>query len=185
MSSNYAFEESGGAALRGRGSVVDIDAVASADHRADEAAQFVQAFAKVWAHPTMEGFARLLHPDVRLAAPMMKTTVGRDAGLEELGRLLWLRPDVRIEVNRWGARGDVVLIELTLMATVGGRLLRVPAVDRILLKDGLVLERVTYADPIPVLLTLLRHPRDFLRWVRSRWGVRRPPDRGPAPQLRE
>jgi ketosteroid isomerase-like protein len=140
-----------------------------------DAARFVGRFAAVWAQPSLDGFAALLHPDARLSAPqmVMNTTTGREDGLEELRRLLVLWPDVHVDVNRWSASGDVVFIELTMVATIGGQTLRVPAVDRIALKNGLVIERVSYTDSLSPLLTLLRHPSEWLRWWKSGLGFPR------------
>jgi hypothetical protein len=134
-------------------------------------ARFVDAFAAAWAQPSVEGLGALLHPEVRLVAPMMNVTAGKAAGMEEMRRLLLLWPDVRIEVERWSGSGNLVFIEITLHATAGGRPLRMRAIDRITLADGLVIERVTYvADPIAAIAALLLRPRGWRRWWRSGVG---------------
>jgi hypothetical protein len=149
-----------------------------------DAARFVEKFATAWARPTVAGLAVLMHPEVRLRAPLMSPTNGLAASREEMRRLLLLWPDVRIEVERWSASGDLVFIEITMHATVAGRPVRIPAIDRILLRDSLVLERVTYvADPLPLLMTLLLRPSGWGRWWRSGVGAPRRPCRlpeGPA-----
>jgi ketosteroid isomerase-like protein len=143
-------------------------------------ARFVEQFAAAWARPTVERLAALLHPEVRLRAPLMNPTDGYAASREEMRRLLLLWPDVHIEVERWSASGDVVFIEITMHATVAGRPARIPAIDRILLRDGLVLERVTYvAEPLPLLMTLLLRPSAWRRWWRSGLGAPRRPCRLP------
>ena len=140
----------------------------------DTAARFVQAFADVWDRPTPEGMAGLMHPDVRLEAPMMNVTVGKAASLEEMTRLLLLWPDVRVEVERWSGSGDLVFIAFTMIATFAGRPLRIRGTDRIVLKDGLVIDRLTYvADPLSMLSLLLTRPSGWRRWWRSGVGFPR------------
>lgn len=140
----------------------------------DVAQQFVQAFAEAWARPTAERLAALMHPDVRLAAPMMRATVGKTASLEEMRRLLLLWPDVHVEVERWSGSGDVVFIEFTMIATFAARPLRIPGIDRIVLKDGLAFDRVTYvADPLSMLSIPLLRPSGWLRWWRAGVGLPR------------
>jgi hypothetical protein len=145
-----------------------------------DTARFVERFAAAWARPTVERLAALMHPEVRLRAPLMSPTNGLAASREEMRRLLLLWPDVRIEVERWSGSGDLVFIEITMHATVASRPARVAAIDRILLRDGQVLERVTYvADPLPLLTTLLLRPSGWLRWWRSGVGAPRRPCRLP------
>jgi ketosteroid isomerase-like protein len=135
------------------------------------AARFVRAFTEVWARPDADRLGALLHPDVRLAGPMMNTTVGQAAGQEELRRLIALWPDVRVEVRRWSAAGPLVFIEFILHATFAGRPLRIPAIDRILLKDGKCVERVTYvSEPLALLAALVTRPSGWLRWWRAGVG---------------
>ncbi len=147
-----------------------------------DTARFVERFAVAWARPTVERLAALMHPEVRLRAPLMSSTSGLAASREEMRRLLLMWPDVRIEVERWSASGDLVFIEITMHATVAGRPTRIPAIDRILLRDGLVLERVTYvADPLSLLTNLLLRPSGWRRWWRS--GVGAPRRRCRLPEL--
>ena len=63
-------------------------------------------------------------------------------------------PDFRAELERWSAAGNAVFLELTLRANVGAREVRVPAVDRFLLRDGRAVERVSFFDPRPFLEAL-------------------------------
>jgi ketosteroid isomerase-like protein len=131
---------------------------------------FAAAFAEAWAHPTPEGLVKLLHPEVRLEAPMMETTVGHDAAIAEFRRLFELLSDVHGDVQRWSARDDVVFIEWTLSATFAGRPLQWRLVDRFLVADGLGLERVAYFDPLPLAAAIARNPRGWRRWWRSGLG---------------
>jgi ketosteroid isomerase-like protein len=147
------------------------------DNHSESAAAVVARFAERWAHPDADRLMELCHQDVRFHAPLMSPTVGFAACREEFRRLFLLRPDTRIEVHRWSARGNAVFIELTIHMTIGGKPLRIPGVDRLLLKDGLILERVAYADSLPVITALVSTPREWRRWWRSGIGPPRRPCR--------
>ena len=79
-----------------------------------------------------------------------------------------LIPDLHATVHSWAADGAVVFIEFTLDGTIGGTRVRVPAVDRFILRDGLVSERVAHFDPVPVLRAVAASPRAWPKFVRMR-----------------
>ncbi len=119
------------------------------------AADFVARFADFWRPPVdLAKLDSLLHPDVRLVAPGMEPTVGRAAGMAAFRNVFAMTPDLHLDVERWRGDADVVFIEVTLRGTLNGRVLAIPGVDRILLRDGMVLERVAYFDPSPMLAAL-------------------------------
>ena len=142
----------------------------AADASTGGAAEFVARFADAWARPTPERLVALLHPDVRLYAPLTAPTVGLESARDEFRRVFGLFPDLRGEVHRWSASAHVVFIEFTLSATLAGRPLRWHAVDRFLLAGGRGLERVSYFDSAPLALALVMHPSAWLRWWRSGLG---------------
>ena len=96
---------------------------------------------------------------------MMPAVKGRAAARESFERLLRLIPDLHTVVHRWSADGDVVFIEFTLVGTFGGRELRWPAVDRFVLRDGLIAERVSYFDAVPLAIAMLSRPRGWRRLI--------------------
>ncbi|HEY2385788.1 MAG TPA: nuclear transport factor 2 family protein [Candidatus Binatia bacterium] len=113
----------------------------------DPAADFVARFADFWRPPVdLRVLETLLHPDSRLVAPGMPTTVGRAAGIEAFRSVFMLVPDLHIDVVRWRGGGDVVFIETIMRGTMNGHTLEIPAVDRITIRDGMVLERIAYFD---------------------------------------
>jgi hypothetical protein len=76
-------------------------------------------------------------------------------------------PDARAEVDRWSASGDAVFIEFRLTGTIGGQRLEWSAVDRFLLNsDNRSRERVSYFDPMPLVLAGLRSPRGWGQLLR-------------------
>jgi ketosteroid isomerase-like protein len=114
------------------------------------ASDFVAAFADAWARSDPDRLAALLADDVRLEQPLLAPLVGREQARESFRQLFAALPDLRAEVDRWSATGDLLFIEFTFSATVGGRPLRWTAVDRFLLSDGLAVERASYFDPSPL-----------------------------------
>jgi hypothetical protein len=138
------------------------------------AADFVHEFARAWADPSPERLADLAHPDVRLRQPMMRPMRGRAAWREAVRELLGLVPDLRGEVVRWAASGPDLFIELRLRGTLGRRPYEWTLVDHIRLEDGLVRERVSYFDPLPLVLEGLKRPSRLLANLRLQMRRRQP-----------
>jgi ketosteroid isomerase-like protein len=135
----------------------------------DPANDFVRRFAEFWRAPAPERLETLLAPDARLSAPMIPTTSGLEAGRRAFADLFGLIPDMTAEVHRWGATSDGVLIEFTVRGTAGGDPISWESVDRFILnEDGLATERSTYFDSMPLVLTLMRRPRAWPGFTRSR-----------------
>lgn len=135
----------------------------------DGAADFVRRFAEFWRAPVPERLDTVLAPNARLSAPLVPTTSGLEAGRRVFADLFELIPDLTAEVHRWGATADGVLIELTVRGTAGGAPISWQSVDRFVLgDDGLATERFTYFDSLPLALSVLRRPRIWPRFMRSR-----------------
>lgn len=135
----------------------------------DMTADFVSRFAEFWRAPTPDGLDTVLAPDARLSAPMVPTTHGLEAGRKVFADLFELIPDMTAEVHRWGATDDGVLIEFTVRGSAGGEPVSWESVDRFVLDEtGLAIERFTYFDSLPLVLTLTRRPRTWPGFVRSR-----------------
>jgi ketosteroid isomerase-like protein len=130
-------------------------------------ARVIDGFARAWAHPRVEDFVALLHPEVTLLQPVTKPIHGRDAARAEFTRLLAWLPDLEGIVDHSAADGDVVLIAWRLRFTLGGPYeLRI--VDRIVVADGLIREREAYYDSLGLMLTLLGRPSAWLGYLRYR-----------------
>ncbi len=135
----------------------------------DAAADFVGRFAEFWQAPVPERLDTVLASTSRLSAPMVPTTYGLDAGKQIFAELFELIPDMTAEVHRWGATSDGVLIEFTVRGTAGGGPISWQSVDRFVLdENGLATERFTYFDSLPLVLTLMRRPRTWYGFTRSR-----------------
>jgi len=136
-----------------------------------EMAQWVEAFAYVWAAPRerLDELMALLSPDVVLRAPTRPpVSRGHAAGRQAFERAFRALPDLRAEIHRWSASGDVLFVELTFHATIGGHEVTWDDVDRFLFRDGEAIERVAYFDPAKVRKAFLRNPRGMLQLFRMR-----------------
>jgi SnoaL-like domain len=140
----------------------------------EQAADFVRRFAEFWSSPSADRLAMLLADEVRLVAPMTPVTHTLADGERAFSAIFDLIPDLTAEVHGWGATDSGVLIDFTLSGSAGGAPISWRAVDRIEIgEDGLASERVSYFDPLPLILTLARRPRLWPAFVRSRLGGRR------------
>jgi ketosteroid isomerase-like protein len=113
-----------------------------------EGERFVERFADVWGRSDLEGVLSLIADDAVLYAPTLPTAHGKVAARDSFTRLFRAFPDLTATVHGWAAHDDVVFIEFTLKCTFGGRELSWPAVDRFVLRDRLVAERINYFDPL-------------------------------------
>lgn len=129
--------------------------------------EFVAKFADFWSNPSPQRLPELLHPGVVLLQPLAAPMVGIHAAQSEFERIWCCLPDLRGRVDRWCGDGDLVFIEFRLHARVGSTVIEWPNVNRLALRDGKAIERVTYFDPLAILPTLLRHPSIWWRWWRS------------------
>ncbi len=145
----------------------------------DAASAFVEAFADGWRAPAgpdafADHFEPWLDPEVRLIQPRPPLLVGREAFREQFVRPLFgLIPDVQGTVEGWAKSGDTVYIEIKLEGTVGDRRVTLRSCDRVTLRDGLVVERVAYMDPTPLLAAIGRSPRAWPRVIRHQFSARR------------
>jgi hypothetical protein len=136
-----------------------------------QARRFVAEFAKGWDQPDFNRFIthfrRWFDADVRLCQPLAPDGVGHKALIEQFRRLFVLIPDLSGAVRRWAARDDDVFIELELSGTLGRKPISWTACDRIVLRDGIAVERRSYFDPTPLVLAALRRPSAWPRLLRS------------------
>ncbi len=140
----------------------------------EQAADFVRRFEEFWRALVVERLDTVLAPNARLSAPMIATTHGLDAGKRAFAELFELISGMTVQVHRWGATSDGVLIEFTVRGTAGGAPISWESVDRFVLnQDGLATERFTYFDSLPLALVLARRPRAWPGFARSRIKQRR------------
>lgn len=137
-----------------------------------------QAFAErlraAWELPTIDealaAASPLLHPDVVLTQPLLRTRRGRahfDRQMRELARIY---RDLRVRVVGWEADGDVVWVTFEMTGTVGRQRLRMLSRDRFVLAGAVARERRvmmnTWALVRPVLAAPSAWPRAVGVFVR-------------------
>jgi ketosteroid isomerase-like protein len=132
-----------------------------------EAAEFVKRFEQAWARSSADALVELLTDDVVLRQPSLPDTVGKAAAHKAFTQVFQAFPGLTATVHRWAADGDLVFIEFTLSGEFGGRRLSWPAVDRFFLRDGLIAERVNYADGGKLFAEILKRPRGWRRLIGS------------------
>jgi ketosteroid isomerase-like protein len=138
-----------------------------------DAEAWIGAFTEGWRRPAdadefSDPFEPILDPQVRLVQPRIPAAVGRAAFRELFARPAFtLIPDLHADVHDWAVRGDTAYVEFTLRGTLGGRPIEWRAVDRLSLRDGLLVERRSFFDPAPVLLAVATRPRAWPRFLRA------------------
>ena len=133
-----------------------------------EAAAFVEAFDAGWraggpAERFLAHFLPLTQADVLLTQPLSPPVRGHEGMRRQFQALFAAVPDLHAEVFRWGPTPDGALIEFTFKCTFGGRPFRWDACDGVVLRDGLLAERHSYFDPLPLLRPVVSRPRAALR----------------------
>lgn len=123
-------------------------------------ADWVAKFDHLWRNgrASVDGFMSLLSDDVRLIAPGLRSTTGRDAGRVAFEKTFKVFPDLVAEVTRWAANADALFIEMKFSASVGGKPLSWSHVDRFLFRDGQAVERVAFFDNAKLQRAFLRGP---------------------------
>ena len=128
-------------------------------------ADWVAAFSNLWrgGRSNEQRFMDLMGSEIVLSAPGLRPTKGRAAGSEAFRRTFVVLPDLTADVHRWSATGDVLFIEMTFHATIGGRMVHWRNVDRFLFADGYAIERLAYFDPSRLRRAFLRRPSGWLQ----------------------
>ena len=136
-------------------------------------------FEELWAvgGADPERFFRMLDErttaDTVLSQPMAAPVHGPAGARELFGTLFEAIPDLRVDVLRWGATSDGVLLEIRLHGTLGGRPLAWEAVDRFVLNDGKIAARHSYFDPLPLGKAMALSPRTSVKLLPSLINGRR------------
>ncbi len=128
-----------------------------------------EQFADAWAHPEVDRFVALLHPEVRLMQPVTPTVQGRDDAREEFRRLLQWLPDLCGTIDSSGIGSDgQILIAWRLRFTLGRAPFELRIVDRIVAEGRLIREREAYFDSLRFLLATLRRPSAWRGYLQYR-----------------
>ncbi|MEX2193955.1 MAG: nuclear transport factor 2 family protein [Thermoleophilaceae bacterium] len=109
-------------------------------------AEFVERFVSFWRAPDPALIPSLVHPDVRARfVGVVDDVVGVEAYRAQIAAALAVAPDLRLEVVGGFSEGERVLIEWHACCSAGGRPVEFEGMDRLVVRDGLVVDaRVTY-----------------------------------------
>lgn len=136
--------------------------------------EFTSSFQKGWTATKPDGFIAhflpLCHPDVVVDQPLLPTARGPEAYMAGFRRLFALLPDLQAEVQRSAVTEDTVFIESRVTATLGGRPFSFDVADRFTFEDGLIVRRVAYFDPAPILKAVALRPWSLGRVLKSLRG---------------
>lgn len=137
--------------------------MSAATGAATDQAAFVEQFDAGWrggAAGFLDHFLpELVDEQVLLAQPLLPPARGHDGFRAFFEPLFAAIPDLRGEVRGWTPEPDGVTIELELRGTLDGLPLELVTHDRIVLRNGRILERRAQMDMRPLLLAVLRRPR--------------------------
>jgi hypothetical protein len=117
---------------------------------ANEIESFIISFATAWAARDGDAFLALWHPEGRLYTPL----VARPVLGAELTLLVESQkkaaPDFVWQLIGWTSRADVVVIEWQTSRYIAGKRFDWRGVDKIILRDGKILEERVYTDTAPL-----------------------------------
>lgn len=133
-------------------------------------ADWVAEFTRKWqrGRAAASDFMDLMGPQIRLAAPGLRSTIGRDAGTEAFRRTFIVMPDLTASVSHWAEHDNRLFIEMTFHATVGGRRIDWDNVDRFAFEGGYAVERIAYFNPTKVRAAFLGSPAGWLQLAKRR-----------------
>ncbi len=138
---------------------------------------FSRRFTAAWQAPTAERLASLLADDVVLYQPHLPPIRGKAAAQAEFERLLSWIPGTFSKVKVWREDESVALIEHELHFPVGTGFIRVRAVDRFNLEQGLGKERVVYFNLLRLIGGVLKHPSLWWGYLKYRFSGRARPSK--------
>ena len=150
----------------------------------DERAAFVEQFRAGWAGGAgtlVELFLPdLLDPGVVMTQPLLPPARGHEGFAAFFEVVFGAIPDLRGTVRDWRPTEDGVEIDFTLHGTLGGEPFELPTTDRIVLRDGRVLERHAKTDPRSLAALVARHPLASASLVTAPLRAQPPLDRALA-----
>lgn len=111
-----------------------------------QAENLVARFAANWAEPSPDDLRDLMHADTRNLIPPMTQPGDREGVVAHFKGILQMIPDLRLQIIRWAAVADTVMVEWQAHATVAGKALNWRGVDRMSLRDGKTYEGQVYWD---------------------------------------
>lgn len=127
----------------------------------DDAARWFELFRAFGKAPSPDSYAAVFHPQGEVADAGMATPTPASQVHDAISHVLRLMPDLRIDMQRYRARGDAVFVEAANTGTINGTPVAWNAVYRVHLRDGLVHRGRRFYDQTHVFRAL----RPDLGWL--------------------
>ena len=116
----------------------------------DDVQAWVELYASTWASREPGAKARVWHEDGRLHHPVLDMDIDGATVPRFDDNTKALIPDLDWRVQRWAAHGDVVFLEWSWTGTVNGTRVALEGVDRMVVRDGRIVEEAVYFDSVPL-----------------------------------
>jgi SnoaL-like protein len=111
----------------------------------------VDQWAAAWDSPTPDKVRSLTDPDIVLTYPGLPEPIrGVDAWAARVAGMLERFPDLRLEITDHAQRDDMVFISWRGHATVGGVSIEWEGIDRMRMRNGVVVKSLVAFDTAPL-----------------------------------
>lgn len=112
---------------------------------------FVDRWATAWGSPTPEKIRTLTDSEIVLTWPGLPEPIrGADAWVARVAGTLDRFPDLRLEVTDYAQRDDLLFISWRARATVGGVETEWQGIDRMRMRNDVVVESLVAFDTAPL-----------------------------------
>jgi hypothetical protein len=128
---------------------------------------FIQSFREVWTNPTLDDLMAPLCDDVTLIQPLAPPLHGKNAARKAFRKILTRFPGMQGDVHGGLGSDNLVFIDWTMIVPIGRGEQRISVIDKVILEDGLVRERIAYFDPSPLFGPIARSPKTLGRHLLS------------------
>ena len=109
--------------------------------------EFVDRWAEFWSAPDPARLGQLAAADIELRYPGLPEPLrGLEAWREQVASIVRRLPDVRLAVTAYAKNGDLCFVSWRGNATAGGRPITWEGIDRMRLRDGLVVDSMVAFD---------------------------------------
>ncbi len=108
--------------------------------------RFVTPYVENWKNPDPQKFAQFYSPEARMINPGFERALRREELAGYYRELRSQTPDLQLRLETWAASPGLLFLEWTAVGTFLGKPLKLPVVDRFILKDCLAVEGVAYFD---------------------------------------
>ena len=135
--------------------------------------KIIEAFDRVWRNPSADNLAVLLHERTTLFQPHLPPIHGRHHAKQEFIRFLDWMPSFFGEVRHAAFNESVIFIEWQMNFSFNNVTFPIQAVDRIIIEDGLILERHVVFNTLSIIKKVFTLPAEWPAYYRYRYRGQR------------